>query len=191
MQKAKVLKPLRVLLTAGPTRTYIDHVRFLSNFSTGRLGYLIAEVLKDAGAEVFAVVGPCNQPFEKLKLKKLFRVETNDEMERAIFQVLEKHHPTWGVFSAAILDFHPRKKRMGKISSHRGTWNIELVPTRKIIDRVSKKYPELKKIGFKLEWRKPNAPRLERFAKAQIKQKSYNAMVLNFLPNSTATGRPT
>ena len=182
MQKAKSRETLKVLLTAGPTRAYLDRVRFLSNFSTGELGFLTAEILSKKGVEVMAVVGPCCQPFENLKLKKLIRVETNEEMEAAIFQVLRQYKPAWGIFSAAVLDFKPRRREIGKTSSRRGGWKIDLVPTHKITDRVSMRHPELKKIGFKLEWKSLRGKQLHQFGKQQLTRKGYKGLVVNFLP---------
>lgn len=182
MQKAKPLKTLRVLLTAGPTRAYLDRVRFLSNFSTGELGFLTAKELQKKGVKIFAVVGPCHPPFEDLKLEKLIRVETNEQMEAAVFKILKTQSIDWGIFSSAVLDFKPRRVGTGKTSSHRGGWKIDLVPTHKIIDRVSKRFPNLKKVGFKLEWKVLNEKARQSFAARQIKKRQYDAMVLNFLP---------
>ena len=86
-------RKLRVLVTAGPTRAYLDSVRFLSNISTGALGYEICKKLIESGVELYLVVGPTLQPFKKLNAKKLIEVETNEQMQCAVLDLCQKYEP--------------------------------------------------------------------------------------------------
>lgn len=172
----------KVLITAGPTRAYLDDVRYLSNFSTGSLGYFLAKELVQKGAEVYVVAGPTAMPFHKLRLKKFFPIETNEEMLRAVLQVCKSQKIDWAIFSAAVLDFVPTKKRSGKVSSKTKSWTIALKPTPKIIDVVGKRYPKIKKVGFKLEWDIKKGKALDSFAGHWIDRRKLQYLLVNFLP---------
>lgn len=182
--------PLRVLITAGPTRAYLDEVRFLSNYSTGELGYLTARELLRRGVEVLAVVGPTNFEFEKLKGIHLTRVETADDMYDAVLKLTRKYRPQFAVFAAAVLDFAPAFKVKGKVSSQKKSWTLKLVPTPKIIDAVGKEFPKVKRIGFKLECNKMTLPKAIQFAQANIEKKRLDALCLNFLSAINAKQHP-
>ncbi len=69
---------MRILITAGPTREYVDDVRFLSNASSGRMGYSIAEAAIAAGHEVILVTGPVNLPVPAGV--RVTQIETTDEL---------------------------------------------------------------------------------------------------------------
>ena len=173
-------KKISVLVTAGPTRAYLDRVRYLSNYSSGYLGFEICRALERAGVEVTAVVGPCEAPFEKLRKTSLVRVETVEEMRRAVMGLCKKNHPEFAVLSAAVLDFAPKKTEKGKVSS-KSRWHLELIPTPKIIDEISDKFPEIRKVAFKLEWEQPLLKELKRFAAQNLKSKQADALCLNYL----------
>lgn len=168
------------MVTAGPTRAYLDRVRYLSNYSSGYLGYEICRALERAGVDVTAVVGPCEAPFEKLRRTSLVRVETVEEMRRAVMGLCKQVHPEFAILSAAVLDFTPKKTEKGKVSSRR-SWKLELIPTPKIIDEISEKFPEIKKVAFKLEWEQPSLKEIKRFAAENLKSKRADALCLNYL----------
>lgn len=165
-----------VLVTAGPTRAYFDRVRYLTNLSTGELGMEICRALSKAGCDVVAVVGPSPLPFEELRIKKLVRVETTGEMRDAVLAAGRKYHPDVAIFSAAVLDFEPRTAK-GKVSSHKKSWVVKLRPTPKIIDEAGKKFPAMKRIGFKLEATK----RSEKFCRDYIRRKKLHGLVYNWV----------
>ena len=171
-----------MLLTAGPTRAYLDSVRYLSNYSTGELGFRLSQALIKRGIEVLAVVGPTQQPFSKLPFKKLVEVETADEMAEATLKLCRTHKPDYAIFAAAVLDFKPAKPLSGKVSSQNKKWKLELVPTPKIIDRVGQSYPQIKRIGFKLEWEGKTRKELLAFAQDLLVRKKHHAVCVNFLP---------
>lgn len=171
----------KVLITAGPTRAYLDDVRYISNFSSGALGYLVCKELVRQGVDVYAVVGPTAQPFAELKLKKLVQIETNEQMMKSVLQICKNTKPDWAVFSAAVLDFVPAKKASGKVSSKNKSWNIALKATPKIIDVVKKRYPKIKRVGFKLEWEKLRGETLRHFAAKIIEARRLELLIVNFL----------
>ena len=182
-------RPLRVLVTAGPTRAYLDRVRYLSNGSSGRLGYLICEILAKNGIKVIAVVGPSEVSFDSLKNISLFKVETVEEMHRAVMQVCKKYSPDFAVLSAAVLDFTPKTMMTGKVSS-KNSWNLALVPTPKIIDEITIRFPRIKKIAFKLEWKRPSPKSIKAFGLKNIKDRSAVALCLNYLSDINKTAHP-
>lgn len=183
-------RSIRVLLTAGPTRAYLDEVRYLTNYSTGELGFNLCRTLKKNGIEVAAVVGPTNQPFSKLKLKQLVEVETANQMFDAILKLCQTFRPDFAIFSAAVLDFEPQKKEPKKVSSSRDRWVVEFVPTRKIIDQVGISYPSIKRIGFKLEWDLKKGKDLSNFAQKLLDKKNYHAVCINFLSQIRRRNHP-
>ena len=169
--------PPPVLVTGGPTRAYLDDVRYISNYSTGELAYEICSALKRARIPVVAVIGPTSLPFEKLRLKHLARVESLDQMRSEVLNACRKYRPSHGVFSAAVLDFVPAKTAKGKVSSKKRDWVLRLKPAPKIIDEVARKFPRLERIGFKLEWGAVSST----YGRKILAEKAYHALVLNSL----------
>jgi phosphopantothenoylcysteine decarboxylase / phosphopantothenate---cysteine ligase len=176
----------RVLITAGPTRAYLDDFRFISNHSTGQLGYELAKLLLKRGVIVSVVVGKCEAPFEKLRLHKLHRVETFEEMRVAVMKECRAFKPDWAVFSAAVLDYVPSKRSKGKTKSD-GIWTLQLTPTPKIIDEVERRFPHIQRIGFKLEAKDPGKGKAIKFGLKELKRRKLQGLVLNYLPNIKAT----
>lgn len=170
-----------VLVTGGPTKAFLDEVRYISNYSTGEVAYLLCQELKKRGFSVVAAIGPSAFPFEGLKLKALVRVETQTEMHQAVMGLCRKYKPTVGVFSAAVLDFAPKRIVKGKTSSSKKKWNITLVPTKKIIDEVGTKNPNMLRIGFKLESKLRHGTSRDKFAQSYLNKKGLQGLFLNFL----------
>ncbi|MFM8270123.1 MAG: phosphopantothenoylcysteine decarboxylase [Pseudomonadota bacterium] len=190
MKKKKKKHPIRVLLTAGPTRAYLDRVRFISNYSTGELGFRLSQALIKKGFEVYAVIGPTQQPFSDLPLKRLIEVETTDEMAKETLKLCRSVKPDFAIFSAAVLDFKPSKQLAGKVSSSKKRWSLELISTPKILDQVTDRYPSIKRIGFKLEWKPMTGQTLSRFAQKLLDQKKLDAVCINFLPQIRKKSHP-
>ena len=188
--KRKKKGPLRVLVTAGPTRAYFDKVRYLSNYSTGELGFKIAQAFLRKRIEVFVVTGPTHQPFSGLPLKGLVQIETAAEMSKAVKLACKGFKPHFAVFSAAVLDFQPKKVLAGKVSSKNQDWVVRLVPTPKIIDEVGMQFPKIKRIGFKLEWDSKRGRNLQEFAMDLIEKKALTAVCVNFLSQIRTDSHP-
>lgn len=142
-----VSKKIKVLVSAGPTREYIDPIRFISNPSTGKMGYLIAEYAKKIGYDVILVSGPTHLKLpEKIKIIK---VETAKEMQREIL----KYFPEvdYLIMAAAVSDWRTYRRFKKKLKK-KDIWNLKLIPNPDILKSVSKiKKKNQKIVGFALE----------------------------------------
>jgi phosphopantothenoylcysteine decarboxylase/phosphopantothenate--cysteine ligase len=138
--------PCRVLLTLGGTRAWIDDVRFLGNYSTGRLGTLITEELHRLGLDVDVLAGSAE--YLPRCHHSLTRVATHEDLAREAKKIAGQN-PDALVHAAAVLDFAPATKATGKTPSSAGKQTVELVPTAKILDDLKIKGPA--KVAFKLE----------------------------------------
>jgi phosphopantothenoylcysteine decarboxylase/phosphopantothenate--cysteine ligase len=122
----------KVLITAGPTREPLDPVRFLSNRSSGRMGYALAAAAKDAGAEVTLVSGPVDlvAPIGC----RMAEVETAEEMLAAVAR--ELHDQDILIMAAAVADFRPTATEKTKMARSGAPASIDLEPTPDIIKSV-------------------------------------------------------
>jgi phosphopantothenoylcysteine decarboxylase/phosphopantothenate--cysteine ligase len=114
------------LVTSGPTRSYIDSVRFLTNRSSGRMGHALALAAERLGASVVLVSGPVEERFTRLRHGKVVKVETGDEMLHAC---LEEIPSAQAVFAtAAVADFKMPEVAAGKIRRE-GSLKLEMLPS--------------------------------------------------------------
>lgn len=190
MARRQQNRPVRILVTGGPTRAYLDRVRFLSNVSTGEVAYRLCRQLSVGGASVLAVIGPAAFDFESLDLAGLRRVETNDEMTRAVIAACRRFRPDVAIFSAAVLDFAPARARAGKVRSADGSWRLELRPTPKIVQEVARRFPEIRRIGFKLEWKRSRGVRAESAADRLRRRQGLDGLCLNYLSEIGRAAHP-
>lgn len=174
-------KPLagkKVLVSAGPTIEPIDPVRFLSNRSTGTMGWLIASTAKDLGAEVTLVTGPAqpNVPYSG----QLVKVETAQEM----FEAMTHHAPASDVviMSAAVADYTPAEVSPTKIKKKEGDMSIALKRTQDILHYLGQHKPSHQiLVGFALE----TDNELEH-ALGKLQRKNLDYIVLNSLRDAGA-----
>ena len=166
------LKSKRIIITAGPTRESIDPVRFISNHSTGKMGFAIAEYLYSLGANVHVVAGPV-QNNTKLPSAIITHVVTADEMLLVTRQLAKDADVI--IFSAAVGDYKVATIATQKIKKSEGSLLIELIPNPDIAFELSKmKQPHQLFIGFALETENG----MEN-AKAKMKRKGFDSIVLN------------
>ena len=142
-------KKFKALVTAGPTREYIDPVRFISNESSGKQGYEIALALNKVGINTKLIIGPSNlSGFTELNTK---RIETGDEM----FEEVKKSLPVdIAVCAAAVSDFKPSKKKKNKIKKDQESFkSIKLEKNKDILEYLSKNNKHRPKlvVGFSAE----------------------------------------
>ena len=139
---------MKFLITAGPTREPIDPVRFLSNRSSGKMGYAIAEAAIADGHEVVLISGPVC--ISAPRGAQLVSVTTSDEMFEAVHARLADIDVA--VLCAAVADFKPAEYAPRKIKKEEGTPTIALVPTRDILGSLGA-LPEKKYllVGFAAE----------------------------------------
>lgn len=171
-----ILKGKKVLITAGPTQEAIDPVRFISNHSTGKMGYAIADKLAKAGAEVTLVSGQValKSPDASINLVK---VRSAKEMFEATELYFEEADII--ILSAAVADYTPAVVAEKKIKKKEDTFNIELTKTIDIAKTLgATKRPEQLMVGFALE----TDNEVEN-AIGKIKSKNLDMIILNSLQN--------
>lgn len=137
------------VVSAGPTRGWIDRVRFISNPSTGKMGIALVHELISRGATVALVLGPTTQvpPAQA----DVINVTTSEEMMDAVMKSLANQKTDCFISTAAVLDYVPSQKEDSKIASGKSSLVLDLVPTKKIIEAARKKYKGLFIVGFKVE----------------------------------------
>lgn len=150
LTRPKDMKGLKVLITAGPTREYIDAVRFISNPSSGKMGVSLATASIQRGAEVTLIYGPGG--VEPPPLAKVINVESTQDMLNAVLSNLKREHYDIMISSAAVSDFAPDKKIDAKTPSSKEDFTVRLVPLPKIIDKVREVAPDIFLVGFKAEY---------------------------------------
>ncbi len=158
-----------VLVTAGPTREKIDPVRYLTNRSSGRMGYAIAEAALRRGARVLLVSGPAAVP--PPSAAELTRVETAEEMLSAVLKLLPES--TVVIKTAAVADYRP-KSAAGQKIKRKGPMTLELEPTTDILAELARHKSSQIIVGFAAETE--NA--LEN-ARKKLAAKSLDAIVVN------------
>lgn len=145
---SSILKNKKVLMTAGPTIEFIDTVRGITNFSSGKTGILLASELISAGAKVTLVYGPGKQT--PTKGIKVINVTTSKEMFDATKKELKKKYDI-AIMAAAVSDYTPEHISKSKIKSDKKSLVIRLKKTPKIIDQVKKYQKNTLLVGFKAE----------------------------------------
>jgi phosphopantothenoylcysteine decarboxylase/phosphopantothenate--cysteine ligase len=160
----------KVVITAGPTREYMDPVRFISNRSSGRMGYALARAALRQGAEVVLISGPVS--ISPPREARLVSVQSASEMHRAVMEEIEGAHML--VMSAAVADFAPSDRGNGKLPKEEMR-NITLSPTPDILREAafSSMRPEIV-VGFAAE----TDDSLDR-AVGKLKEKGADYIVFN------------
>lgn len=169
---AKKLQGKKVLVTAGPTREPIDAVRFLSNRSSGKMGYELAAEARRRGAEVILVSGPTL--LDPPSGVKVIKVETAEEMKRQVEAFFDTVDII--IMAAAVADFRPAQILTEKWKKEAGAPPLELVPTVDILDFIAHHPLRQHKIvvGFAAETRD-----LEERAKRKLEAKNLDLIVAN------------
>lgn len=173
VQKEKML-PLagkRILITAGPTYERIDPVRFIGNFSSGKMGFSIAEECRRRGAEVTLVAGPtalqCDAAIRRVN------VESAQEMYEACLPVFDTADAA--ILSAAVADFTPEQKAESKIKREAADLVLRLRPTHDIAKTLGqRKRPGQRLVCFALETNDEEAN-----ARGKLERKNADFVVLN------------
>ena len=138
---------MRFLITAGPTREPIDPVRYLSNRSSGKMGYAIAEAALEAGHGVVLVSGPVN--LDPPRGAHFISILTSDEMYNAVHRGVRDCDAL--VMCAAVADYKPQKFLTTKVKKRDENLSLELVPTRDILGSLQNKDRHLLVVGFAAE----------------------------------------
>jgi len=176
---SKPLKGQKALVTAGPTYERLDPVRFIGNFSSGKMGIALAEALADKGASVTLVLGPSHlqthHPFVET-----VKVESASDMYEACMNVFPQ--TTINVLAAAVADYRPEEVAAQKIKKQSGTLALSLTKTQDILASLGKiKTPNQLLIGFALETHDEYANAMKK-----LKEKNADMIVLNSLNDEGA-----
>ena len=178
-QQAQPLSGKTILITAGPTYEKIDPVRFIGNYSSGKMGYAIAEECAKRGARVELVSGPTHLSVSH-PLVNLTRVEGAEEMYEACMKAFPESDAA--ILSAAVADFTPATKADAKIKREKGVQVITLNPTHDIAAALGAAKTEVQKlVGFALETNDE-----ETNAQHKLEKKNLDFIVLNSLRDEGA-----
>ena len=165
----------KVLVSAGPTIAPIDPVRYITNRSTGKMGYAIAKEARDRGAEVILVSGPTN--LEPPKNVKIINIKTNEEMRKEILQNFK-----WAdivIKSAAVADYKPKEYSKEKIKKDEGDLNICLTRDNDILKFLGEIKTHQVLVGFAAE-----SDNVLENAERKLKNKNLDFIVANDITSS-------
>lgn len=178
-QKNSSMAGKKILITAGPTYEKIDPVRFIGNYSSGKMGYALAEECAARGAEVTLVSGPVNLSVNHPNINRI-DVESAEQMYNACMS----HYPTSdaGILCAAVADFTPECVADKKIKREKDDLTLNLKPTHDIAAALGKiKTNSQRLVGFALETNDETA-----HAQDKLKRKNFDFIVLNSLNDKGA-----
>ena len=178
-QKNSYMAGKKILITAGPTYEKIDPVRFIGNYSSGKMGYALAEECAARGAEVTLVSGPVNLSVNHPNINRI-DVESAEQMYNACMS----HYPTSdaGILCAAVADFTPECVANKKIKREKDDLTLNLRPTHDIAAALGKiKTDSQRLVGFALETNDETA-----HAQDKLKRKNFDFIVLNSLNDKGA-----
>ncbi len=171
------LRGQRVLVTAGPTRECIDPVRFVSNRSSGKMGFAVAQALYETGADVVLVTGPValSTPFGVRRVD----VESCEQM----FEAVQRELPGTSIFvgTAAVADYRPAQCATQKIKKSSETLALELTRTVDILAHVSASTPRPFVVGFAAETHS-----VEQHARAKLLAKNLDLIAANEVGHAKA-----
>ena len=161
---------MKFVVTAGPTREAIDPVRFLSNRSSGKMGYAIAEAALAAGHQVTLISGPsCLTPPEDVQFTS---ITTSDELHDEVHRAVRECEVL--VMSAAVSDYKPVKVERRKMKKRKTPFALALVPIRDILASLPKKNRGYLVVGFAAE-----THNLETNARKKLREKNCDLIVAN------------
>ena len=160
------------MITAGPTREPIDPVRFISNRSSGKMGYALAAAARDAGAQVILVSGPVIIP--PPANVEVVDVESAKEMHAAVHQQIGEVDIFIGV--AAVSDYHVTETRVEKIKKSNDGLSLDLVQSPDILASVAALPDRPFSVGFAAE-----TERLRQYALDKLERKKLDMIVANLV----------
>jgi phosphopantothenoylcysteine decarboxylase / phosphopantothenate---cysteine ligase len=170
LERSRDLEGKRIVVTAGPTREHLDPVRFLSNPSTGRMGFMIADRSARRGAEVTLISGPVDLacPFDV----EMVRVVSAEDMKKAVMEAIPGSDAL--VMAAAVADFRPGRSSKSKIKKEGGIPELKLEPTDDILKAVRGVKGKCLLVGFAAE-----TDNVIENACRKLEQKGLEAIVAN------------
>ncbi len=170
----KALSGKTVIITAGPTREAIDPVRYISNHSSGKMGYALATAAQEAGAHVVLISGP-------VQLAAPDRIERIDvESAQQMLEAVEAQLPQADIFigAAAVADYRPADLATQKIKKNNDEMNIHLIKNPDIIATVAAKPDKPFTVGFAAETQNVLA-----YARGKLEKKNLDMIIANDVSN--------
>jgi phosphopantothenoylcysteine decarboxylase/phosphopantothenate--cysteine ligase len=167
-----ILAGLEVMVTAGPTREYIDPVRYITNHSSGKMGFALARAATEAGARVVLVSGPTT--LDPLPGIKTINVVSSGEMRDAVSSNIKSADIF--IATAAVADYRPEKSALSKVKRGTDVLNMRLVPNVDILAEVAALNDAPFTVGFAAETEK-----LELFAAEKLKRKKIDMIAANLV----------
>ena len=178
-ERQQQLNGKKILITAGPTYEKIDPVRFIGNYSSGKMGYALAEACAERGAEVTLVSGPVNLKVTHPNIHRI-DVESAEQMYEAAVSAYADADA--GILCAAVADFTPETVAGQKIKREKDDLVLRLKPTHDIAAALGKqKQAHQKLVGFALETTDEVA-----HAQDKLNRKNFDFIVLNSLNDKGA-----
>jgi phosphopantothenoylcysteine decarboxylase / phosphopantothenate---cysteine ligase len=161
---------VRFVVTAGPTREAIDPVRFISNRSSGKMGYAIADAAITAGHSVTLISGPAT--VSPPNGAQLISIATSDELHDAVHRALDECDVL--VMCAAVSDYKPARVEPRKMKKRKAPFALELIPTRDVLASLPKEDRSYLVVGFAAETHD-----LEANAQKKLREKNCDMIVAN------------
>lgn len=166
----------KVVITAGPTREAIDPVRYISNHSSGKMGYALAEAAAEAGAETVLISGPVNlappdrvRTIPVISAQEMYDAALSEAVGCQLF-----------IASAAVADYRPTQVSEQKIKKSTDTLTIELVKNPDIVSAVAKRPNRPYTVGFAAE-----TANLEDYARGKLERKNLDLVIANDVSDRT------
>lgn len=173
------LQGKHIMITAGPTYEQIDPVRFIGNYSSGRMGFALAEACAERGAEITLISGPVEL---KTTHPAIHRIDVQSAAEMYAEAVKAFPATDVGILCAAVADFTPEQTAKTKIKREKDDLLLRLKPTQDIAASLGKmKQPHQRLVGFALETNDE-----VNHAKEKLQRKNFNFIVLNSLKDKGA-----
>ncbi len=174
------LKGQKVLITAGPTREPIDPVRYITNRSSGRMGFAVAEACAAAGAEVTLVAGPVTLP-TPVGVERI-DVETAEQMHAAVMSKAGGANVL--VATAAVADYRPDDCAEAKIKKTNESMSVALTKNADILADASQRFAQLFTVGFAAE-----TDDLKAYARGKLEKKNLNMVAANWVSDGRGFDR--
>ncbi len=170
----QILKGKKIIVTAGATREYIDPIRYITNSSSGKMGYSLAKAAQKMGAEVTLISGITTLP--EITGIKTIMVKTSEDMYREVLKVYNDAAVV--IMSAAVGDYHPAIKHDKKMKKSEGNMSLELERTTDILKSLGEKKTHQILIGFAAE-----SENLLQYGKEKLEKKNLDYIVINDIRN--------
>jgi len=165
------LQNIKITITAGPTREQIDPVRYISNNSSGKMGYALADAAIEEGADVILISGPVS--LRSNPKAKLISINSADELLNEAYKAIESSDIF--ISCAAVADYKPLNTHDNKIKKNKDEiLDITLTKNPDILSSISEKYPDKFIVGFAAE-----TENVEDNAKDKLINKNLNMIVAN------------